>query len=59
MRSTTWMVLSIVFLFITVLGVFFTGNQVLGAIGTLGIVFCLWFTFRRIDLENDNDSKVL
>lgn len=52
MRSTGWLSLTIVILVLTVLGVFFTGYEVFGAIGTGAMVITVWQTFTMVEREN-------
>lgn len=52
MRSTAWLSLTIVILIMTVLGVFYTGYEVFGAIGTGAMVITVWQTFTMVEREN-------
>jgi hypothetical protein len=52
MRSAGWLSLTIMILVITVLGVFYTGFEIIGAIGTLAMMITVWQTFTNVEREN-------
>ena len=52
MRSAGWLSLTILILVITVLGVFYTGYEIIGALGTMGMMVTVWQTFTQVEREN-------
>ena len=54
MRPAGWLMLTIILLVITVVGVYLTGNEVIGAIGTGSLILTVWFTLNSAESENDH-----
>ena len=52
MRSAAWLSLTILILVITVLGVFYTGYEMIGAMGTGVMMVTVWKTFTHVEIEN-------
>jgi hypothetical protein len=52
MRSAGWLSVTILILVITVLGVFYTGYEIIGAFGTLAMMAGVWQTFSHVEKEN-------
>ncbi|MBN1390758.1 MAG: hypothetical protein JXA22_08975 [Candidatus Thermoplasmatota archaeon] len=54
MRPAGWLILTIILLVITVGGVFLTGNEVIGAIGTGSLIITVWFTLNSTENMNED-----
>jgi len=46
--------LTISLLVLTVIGVYLTGNEMIGALGTGALILTLWFTLNSADKENEH-----
>lgn len=54
MRPAGWLMITIILLILTVVGVYLTGNEVFGAVGTGALILTIWFTLNSVEKENDN-----
>jgi len=52
MRPAGWLLLTISLLVLTVIGVYLTGNEVIGAIGTGTLILTVWFTLNSTEKDN-------
>ena len=53
MRPAGWLMLTIFLLVLTVIGVYLTGNEVIGALGTGTLILTVWFTLNSAEKEKD------
>ena len=65
MRYAAWLSLTIVILVMTVLGVFYTGYEIIGAMGTVAMMITVWKVFisnlgypRDPRLKRPGESKI-